>query len=141
MKKLILILVALAVLGCAAYTSGVAQPVDNNGKKTAASKKHSDSSKKTQAQKLALCKADCSTTGVHGMLKPYGIYRRFDDDPTTIDTKRGKEIFAECVRRCQVPMPWFYFQRLSLEVTGSWFGKPASSCLDCHAAGPNLPAR
>src|ERR1700680_1805847 len=107
MNRLLLTGVALIVSWSFAYTPVLAEPA--KGPKSTASR--------SLASRTALCKADCAPEGSHGMLKPYGHYRRPEADPTTVSTESGRKIYAECVRRCLVPLPWFYFQRLSLEVT------------------------
>ena len=82
--------------------------------------------------RIAACRADCSTDGLHGFYRA-----RVMDNPTPMTTTWA-EINSVCVRTCLAPLPPFYVQRGILESGGVWFGKSASSCMDCHAQGPNL---
>ena len=117
MNKLLLTGVALIVVWSLAYTPALTE--EATGTKSAVSRS-------------AACKADCSPDGLHGFYRTRAM-----DHPTSMSTDWGK-IYSECVRTCLAPLPPFYVQRSILESGGSWFGKSASSCLDCHANGPNL---
>jgi hypothetical protein len=89
---------------------------------------------KGAAAKAALCRADCrpgnyqaSGIGMHGL---YRAYDKFDPQLVSIE---GRKQYAECVAHCTAPLPSVYIQRPIFAMGLSWFGKSASSCLDCHA--------
>ena len=112
MTKLLLTGVALSVVWSVAYTPAIAQTMEGT--------------------RSAACRADCSTDGLHG------FYRTRAMDNPTPATTTWAEINSVCVRTCLAPLPPVYIQRSILESGGDWFGKSASSCMDCHVQGPNL---
>ena len=86
----------------------------------------------SEASRKATCRADCSPQGMHGHYRKDAM-----ENPGLMDKPWGT-VYAECVRTCLAPLPPFYVQRPILETGGLWFGQPASSCMTCHAKGPNL---
>lgn len=117
MNKLLLTGVALIVAWSSAYTPALAE----TAKKT-----------RSTALRTAACKADCLPDNLHGLYKSYHT-----TDPKLV-SEDGRKQYSECVRKCLAPLPWFYVQRPILEAGGSWFGKSAADCLDCHVKGQNL---
>lgn len=131
LRKLLLIGVPLIVVSTAAYTPAL----------TETTKREKSTEAWSLPARTALCKADCSPTGAHGMNRAYGPYKFPEVEATDFRSKAGQKMYAECIRTCLGPLPFFYFQRAFLEIQGHVFGKTATSCLDCHEKGPNLPAR
>lgn len=132
-RKLRLMGVALIVVGSAIYTPALTE--------TTKKKKKSNEASWSLPARTALCKADCAPTGAHGMNRAYGPYKFPEVEATEFRSKAGQKMYADCIKACLGPLPVFYLQRAFLEVQGHVFGKTATSCLDCHSKGPNLPAR
>jgi hypothetical protein len=135
MKRLFVVALALIVVGCLAYTPALTQPAKDT--KSAASKQakpKSDKdgkprSRKSPAQRLATCRADCRTGNTHGLYRPYNVA-----DPNLVSPE-GRKMYAECVRLCTAPLPSFYVQKGILESGGTWFGMRMADCLGCHSTG------
>src|SRR5262249_735738 len=128
---------ALIAIGIAANTPAFTE----TKKHTETKKSEKNNDNWSLEARTALCKADCSPTGAHGMNRAYGPNKFPDVEAVEFRSKTGRKMYKECISACLGPLPFFYLQRAFLEIQGHVFGKTASSCLDCHEKGPNLPAR